>query len=88
MVASGNGFTVTPSVVSLQPVEVCVKVNVEMPAASPVTIPPLVTDATAGLLLTHVPPEDGDKVVVSFIHIEVGPVMLTTGQAFTVTEIL
>ena len=51
-----------------------------MPAEAPVTIPALVTVATAGLLLTHVPPVVGDKVVVKFTHIEEVPVILTIGD--------
>jgi len=41
-----------------------VKVNVALPALNPVTNPASVTDATAGLLLDHVPPEVGKIVVV------------------------
>lgn len=35
--------------------------------------------ATDGLLLVHVPPDVGDKVVVPSIQISSGPVILTTG---------
>jgi hypothetical protein len=67
------------------PVEVFVKVNVADPAADPVTRPALVTDATPELLLTQVPPDVGDKVVVEPTHIELAPVILTVGFAITVT---
>ena len=60
----GKAFTVTAFVVALQPVEVCVNVNVTEPGATPVTTPPFVTVAKLLLLLTHVPPVVGDKVIV------------------------
>jgi len=82
MVASG--LTVTEEVVLLHPVVVWVKVNVTVPADTPVTTPPLVTVAIAVLLLVHVPPVVGDKVIVLPIHTDEGAV--TTGFAFTVTE--
>ena len=53
----------------------------------PVTTPAEVTVATAGLLLTQVPPVVGDKVVVDPIHIELLPVMLAVGNALTVTAV-
>ena len=81
----GEAFTVTADVVLLHPVEVSVKVKVAVPAETPVTTPASVTVATAGLLLTHVPPLVGDKVVVPFTQIKTAPVMLTVGFAFTVT---
>ena len=69
----------------LHVVVLLVKVNVAVPADTPVTTPPFVTVATATLLLTQVPPLVGDKVVVSPIQILLDPVMLTTGIALTVT---
>ena len=61
-----------------------VNVKVALPAERPVTTPALVTEAAA-LLLTQVPPVVGDKVVVAPTHIDVLPVMLTTGLALIVT---
>ena len=52
------------------------------------TTPAEVTDATEVLLLTHVPPVVGDKVVVDPIHIELLPVMLTVGNGLTVTAVV
>ncbi len=43
------------------------------------------TVATEPLLLTHVPPVVGDKVVVEPAHIVDKPVILTAGKEFTVT---
>jgi len=84
ILTTGNAFTVTLEVVLVQPVVVFVKVNVTLPAVSPVINPALVMVATAGLLLTHVPPEPGLAVIVEPIHnVAVGK--LTTGRAFTVT---
>ena len=62
-----------------------VNVKVALPAVNPVTIPPALTDATAGLLLTHVPPVVGESVVVAPMQIELPPVMLTAGKALIVT---
>ena len=59
-------LTVTADVVAEQFVVELVKVKVVVPAATPFTTPALVTVATAGLLLIHVPPEVGDKVVEEF----------------------
>jgi hypothetical protein len=81
----GKAFTVTDDVVLLQPVEVCVKVNVALPVATPVTTPAFVTVATALLLLLHVPPVLGNNVVVDPAQIVELPVMLTVGVVFTVT---
>lgn len=61
-----------------------VKVKVAVPAVKPVTTPALVTEATAGLLLTQVPPVAGDKVVVNPAQIVLEPVILTAGVAFIV----
>ena len=73
----------TELVVLLQPVEVCVNVNVTEPGATPVTTPPFVTVAKLLLLLTHVPPVVGDKVIVDPTQTDDAP--LTIGKAFTVT---
>jgi hypothetical protein len=64
---------------------VFVKVKVGAPAATPVTTPALVTVAKAVLLLAHVPPVVGDKLVVTPTHIAVAPVIETVGKALTVT---
>jgi hypothetical protein len=61
-----------------------VNVNVTEPADTPVITPALVTVATAGLLLIHVPPLVGDNVAVLPTHTLAGAV--TTGNAFTVTD--
>jgi hypothetical protein len=79
------GVTVTAVVVLLQFVVEEVKVKVAEPAATAVTTPTEVTVATAGLLLTQVPPVVGDKVVVDPTHIELLPVMLTVGNGLTMT---
>ena len=67
-----------------QPEAVLVKVNVAVPALTPVTIPAFVTVAFKLLLLTQVPPDDGLNVVVDAIQIEVEPVIATVGLAFMV----
>lgn len=82
-VTTGKALTVTEVVVLLQPVEVSVKVNVTVPAASPVTSPALLMVALVGSLLAHVPPEFGVRLIVLPIQTEVGPPK--TGRAFTVT---
>jgi len=79
----GFAFTVTDEVVLLHPVLVSVKVNVTLPAATPVTTPAFVTVATAVLLLTHVPPVVGDKVIVLPTHI-VEEGVVTVGKSLTV----
>ena len=61
-----EGLTVTADVVAEQFVVELVKVKVAVPAATPFTTPAFVTVATPGLLLIHVPPEVGDKVVEEF----------------------
>jgi len=78
-------LTVTAAVVLLQLVVAEVKVNVAVPAATPVTTPPEVTVATDVLLLTQVPPVVGDRVVVDPAQIELLPVILTTGKELTAT---
>lgn len=55
-----------------------------MPDPVPVTTPPLVTLAIAVLLLDQAPPDEGDKVVVVPVHIELDPTILTTGLLSTV----
>lgn len=52
-----------------------------MPGANAVTTPPLVTEAKEGLLLTHVPPDEGLNVVVVPMHIDAEPVIATVGVA-------
>jgi hypothetical protein len=83
-VTAGPEFTLRGNVVLLHPVAEEVKVNVVAPIDTPVTIFPPVTVATAGLLLTHVPPDAGERVVVLLPHITEAPI-LTTGRLFTVT---
>lgn len=75
---------VTEVVVLLQLVVASVKVNVTTPADTPVTKPALVTMATALLLLTHVPPEAGLKVMVAPAQ-SVAEGALTVGSGFIVT---
>jgi len=77
----GALFTVIGTVVPLHPVDVMVNVNVAVPAEIPVTIPPLVTEATEELLLTQVPPDEGDNVAVLLLHIDDPPIILTGGVA-------
>jgi hypothetical protein len=80
--AAGSVFTERGNVVALQPVNVFVNVKVTLPVDTVVITPALVIVATAGLLLTHVPPEVGVMVVVLPKHKLVGEV--TTGKAVTV----
>lgn len=68
---TGNGFTVTEDVVATQPVDVSVKVKVTEPAEIAVIKPVLSIVATAGLLLTHVPPVPGEAFMVEPTHNEV-----------------
>ena len=60
------------------------KVKTTEPAASPDTTPALVTVATLGLLLTHVPPLVGLNVIVDPTHKLVKGV-LTTGVVLMTT---
>jgi hypothetical protein len=53
------------------------KVKLTTPSATPVTIPALVTVATPGLLLLHIPPAAGLKVVELPAQMLVAPVTLT-----------
>jgi hypothetical protein len=57
-------------------------VKVTLPGETAVATPAFVTVATAGLLLIHVPPEVGDKVMKSPTHKFVTG-RLTTGRAVT-----
>lgn len=84
MVTVGLGFTVTGPVVLVHPVAVLVKVKVAVPTDTAVTTPVVAfTVATEGLLLDHVPPVFGDKVVVLPTHIAVAPDILTEGRGLT-----
>ena len=86
ILTNGMALTVTGKVgAEIQPVTEFVNVNVADPAATPVTIPLLVTVAMAGLLLDHTPPVVGDKVVLAPTQMLLPPVILTTGSALTVT---
>lgn len=64
----GGALIVIDDVVLLQPVPESVNVNVTVPADTPVTNPAFVTVAMALLLLTHVPPVEGVKVMVAPTH--------------------
>jgi len=67
---SGIGETVIVAVVLLQPVDVLVNVNVTVPNDTAVTTPVVeLMLATAGALLTHVPPVLGVRFIVLPIHI-------------------
>ena len=83
---AGKALIVTAEVVAVHPVILSVKVKVGLPAATAVTTPVVgSTVAKAILLLTHVPPVVGDKVVDPPTQIELLPVMPTAGEASTVT---
>jgi hypothetical protein len=62
-----------------------VKVKFTLPALRADTIPLLVTVATLGLLLVHVPPIVGVREVVLCAHTIVFPIMFATGLSFIVT---
>lgn len=82
----GLPYTVTLLVAfDIQPVVVLVNIKPVEPAETPVTNPALVTLATVGFTTDHVPPVEGDKVVVPLIQIPLGPVTETTGLAFTIS---
>jgi hypothetical protein len=70
----------------LQPVKPSVKTKLVVPVDTPVTIPLLVTVATAGFSELQVPPEFGNNVVVEPIQICPLPVTLATGLGFTVSS--
>lgn len=83
----GGGLTVTALVVLVQPL-LFVNVKVAEPPARAVTKPPFVTEATPGLLLTHVPPDVGESMVVAPTQMLLEPVILTTGLGLTVNTIV
>lgn len=80
----GIALTVTVEVDALHPVDVTVKVKMAVPTDMPVTKPALSMVATAGALLTHVPPTPGLASIVAPTH-KVADGVLTIGSAFTVT---
>ena len=80
---TGASIISTKEVTALQPVVELIKLKFTLPVETPVTIPALVTVALLLLLLDHVPPVVGDKVIVLPTQTE-GP-ELTTGKALTVT---
>ena len=82
-VTTGASIISTKEVTALQPVVELLKLKFTLPDETPVTIPALVTVALLLLLLVHVPPVVGDKVIVLPTQTE-GPA-LTTGKALTVT---
>jgi hypothetical protein len=60
----------------------------DVPAVTPVTTPPAVIVATAGVALLHVPPAVALlKVVVALTHTLVVPV-IAAGSGFTVTVVV
>lgn len=63
------------------PVEELVNIKVVLPFEIPVTKPPLLTVATVGLELVHVPPVTGAKDVVVPAQIVTGPVIDVDGTA-------
>lgn len=71
-----------------QPVAVFVNVKVADPAVIPVTTPAFVTVAIDVLLLTHVPPLVGERVVVEPTQIAEAPVILTVGFGLTLIVML
>jgi hypothetical protein len=86
ILAIGKAFIVTAAVgKEAQPVVVLLKKNVAVPLDMPVTTPALLTVATNVLLLLHVPPVVGDKVVVPPTHIDELPIILTVGNELIVT---
>ena len=81
---TGFPLTVIGAVGSDVQPPVPMKVNVALPALTAVTTPLFVTVATNVLLDVHVPPVDGDNVVVSPTQMISSPVMLTEGLLVTV----
>src|SRR5258707_8114764 len=85
---------VTADVVLLQVVVVLVNVKVTLPAATPVTTPALVTVATEGLLLTHVPPLVGLNVIADPTHkledstLPVGSALIVTADVVLLQEVV
>ena len=85
MRAAGNGLTTT-NAVAIQPVD-NVYVMVAVPAATPVTVPPL-TLATPALLVLHVPPLVASlNEVVRPAHTDMVPV-IAAGTGFTSTMVV
>jgi hypothetical protein len=81
----GLAFTVTGAVGNDgQPPAKSKNVNVAVPLLIPVTMPWLFTDAMAGLLLTHIPPDDGESVVWFPAQIISDPATETEVGGFTV----
>lgn len=65
MLATGLAFTVTPDVgTEVHPVLALVNTKLALPGATPCTMPLELTVATAELLLTHIPPVEGSKLVI------------------------
>ena len=84
---SGLVLTLTISLGGdVHPVEISVNTNLAVPFDTPVTIPALLTTATDGFVLDHIPPVAGDKVVVAPGHIDVEPVTMAFFPR-TVTEL-
>ena len=84
MVAVGNALIVIDDFVALHPVAVSVNVNVTEPAETAAIKPVLSIVATAGLLLTQVPPVLGEAFMLAPTHKEVWGTV-TTGNALMVT---
>jgi hypothetical protein len=82
----GRAVTVKLLVLLEHPVVELVNLKVAVPALTPVTVIPLkeATTGKAGGLTTHIPPVEGDKVVVAPTQI-VGEVILTVGNELIVT---
>jgi hypothetical protein len=81
-----EGPTVTLALKSdAQPVEELVKINPTEPAVNPDTIPELIMDAIAELLLVHIPPVLGLSVVLFPTQILDCPVILMIGLTFIET---
>lgn len=83
----GNGFTVTETVVAVQVVAASVNVKSTEPSATIVIIPADVIVATEVLLLTQVPPVNGETVNDPFSQTEVLDTV-TVGKVSTVTELV
>ena len=86
MLTPGPGVMVIILEVSeTQPDRVCVNINLAVPLDKPVIKPALLIVATGGLVLIHVPPVVGDKLVVLPTQILPSPFNTTIGLGFTVT---
>jgi hypothetical protein len=84
IVVAGFESTVIGSVAfETHPVVLSVKVNVAEPIDNPVTSPELFTLATDGLLLDHVPPDEGVSCEVDPMQIALEPAILTIGLGLT-----